>query len=261
MIKKIRFTYAVPVACFIFFAVLLGSCSKTFITVGPDMSPIWTDRADIKTVGYSTTGLPIPMYTFGTGSKRILIFAAIHGNEWTSYSVARNLIELLNTDCELYYGTTVAIIPTANPDGLKKNCRTNPAGVDVNRNFPASNWQETDRTDSYSGPAPASESETKAIINAVETFKPDVIISLHSISSPKHGNNFDGPAQHIAQLLASKNGYNVLPSMGYPTPGSFGTWAGIDRKIPTITLELPRQSSPEEAWQQNRDALLAVIQL
>jgi hypothetical protein len=26
--------------------------------------------------------------------------------------------------------------------------------------------------------------------------------------------------------------------MGYPTPGSFGAFAGIDRGVPTITLEL-----------------------
>ena len=28
--------------------------------------------------------------------------------------------------------------------------------------------------------------------------------------------------------------YPVEPSIGYPTPGSFGTWAGIEKQIPTI---------------------------
>ena len=224
------------------------------------MSPIWTDLANVSTAGYSQSGTPISMYTFGKGPKKILIFAAIHGNEWTSYSVARNLIELLNADPTAYIGKTVTIIPVANPDGLKKNSRVNLNGVDLNRNFPASNWELTERNDSFGGETAASESETHAIVNVVEHFKPDIIISIHSIAAPKHGNNFNGPALDVAKLLASKNGYNVLESMGYPTPGSFGTWAGEDKKIPTITLELPRQQSPSRCWEENRDAILAVIQ-
>ena len=33
--------------------------------------------------------------------------------------------------------------------------------------------------------------------------------------------------------------------MGYPTPGSFGTWAGIEKEIPTITLELDEEVGVE----------------
>ena len=31
---------------------------------------------------------------------------------------------------------------------------------------------------------------------------------------------------------------NVKKDIGYPTPGSFGTYAGIERNIPIITIEL-----------------------
>ena len=39
----------------------------------------------------------------------------------------------------------------------------------------------------------------------------------------------------------------------------FISYAGIDRQIPMITLELPRDLSSEAAWQQNREALLEAI--
>jgi protein MpaA len=55
------------------------------------------------------------------------------------------------------------------------------------------------------------------------------------------------------------NGYPVLATMGYPTPGSLGSWAGIDRQIPIVTLELPREDSGTAAWAQNKEALLAAI--
>jgi hypothetical protein len=28
--------------------------------------------------------------------------------------------------------------------------------------------------------------------------------------------------------------------MGYPTPGSFGTWGGVDRGLPVLTVEFER---------------------
>jgi murein peptide amidase A len=239
---------------------ILGGCAPfAKKPAGPDLSMIRAWSATQVTVGYSVNGWPLTMYVFGDAPRPIFIFAAIHGNEWTSYSVARQLIELLDDRPDLYRGRCVAILPAANPDGLETNTRVNRNGVDVNRNFPAANWQLTERNDSFGGDAPASEPETKAIINAVEILKPAEIISLHSIGGGKHGNNFDGPAGQFADLLAAQNGYKVLPSMGYPTPGSFGTWAGIERHIPTITLELPRDASPQQCWQENKAALLAAI--
>ena len=39
--------------------------------------------------------------------------------------------------------------------------------------------------------------------------------------------------------------YPVEENIGYPTPGSFGTWAGIEKEIPTITLELDKEVGVE----------------
>jgi protein MpaA len=72
-------------------------------------------------------------------------------------------------------------------------------------------------------------------------------------------NNYDGPAQHIAELMSRYNSYPATPTIGYPTPGSLGSWAGIDRQIPMITLELPRKLPGDQAWPNNRQAILAAI--
>jgi protein MpaA len=72
-------------------------------------------------------------------------------------------------------------------------------------------------------------------------------------------NNYDGPAQHIAELMSRYNGYAAKSNIGYPTPGSLGSWAGIDRQIPMITLELPRSLPGNKAWPNNRQAVLAAI--
>jgi len=46
------------------------------------------------------------------------------------------------------------------------------------------------------------------------------------------------PEVHRESRLATA-GYFIRPQIGYPTPGSLGSWLGIDRGIPILTLELP----------------------
>lgn len=216
-------------------------------------------------IGHSVHGRPIDAVTFAfpqlAPADTVLIFAGIHGDEPSSAVVASLLVELLS-DPSLdtsAFPQTVVVVPRASPDGVIAKTRVNANRVDLNRNFPASNWKESRRDRNWNGPSPLSEPESRAIHDLVVSLKPARIVSIHSIRPPRHGNNYDGPAEPLARLMAQHNGYAVLPTMGYPTPGSFGSWAGIDRQIPVITLELPSNVPGDKVWPVNRDALLAFI--
>ena len=187
-----------------------------------------------------------------------LVIAAIHGDESPAVVVGKRLLEYLRDHPEAAAGHSVGVMPLANPDGVAAHTRTNANGVDVNRNFPASNWRPTRPGRNSTGPSPASEPETRAVMQAVATLRPDRVVSIHS---PLRCNNHDGPpaALALAQRMASYNGYPVQASVGYATPGSFGTWAGVDQGIAVVTLELAPHTTGERAWQENRDALLAAI--
>jgi murein peptide amidase A len=211
-------------------------------------------------IGQSVEGRPIILHRFGEGPDLLLVFGGIHGSEPTSVVVAERFAELLRQQPHLWQGHAVAVIPCANPDGLAAGTRTNVNRVDVNRNFPATNWGPSRPGVYHGGPSPASEPETRALIEAIDTLQPTRIISIHSIRRGRHCNNFDGPARPLAELMEQYNGYPVTETMGYPTPGSFGSWAGIDRQIPVITLELPRDQPGEQAWADNREALIAALQ-
>ena len=108
------------------------------------------------------------------------------------------------------------------------------------------------------GPAPASEPETKALLALLTQLQPSRILSIHCHRTDPC-NNFDGPAEGLASVMAGHNGYPVRDSIGYPTPGSLGSFAGVDRRIPTITLELPARQPTPRSWAQNREALVAAI--
>ena len=126
-------------------------------------------------------------------------------------------------------------IPCLNPDGMAENKRTNANNVDLNRNFPTKNWELTEKNEFFGGNEPSSEVETRFVIDIIEKYKPKMILTLHA---PYKIVNYDGPAKEIAEKISEIIGYPVEASIGYPTPGSFGTYCGVERNIPTITLEL-----------------------
>ena len=135
--------------------------------------------------------------------------------------------------------TKLALIPCLN----KSLTRVNSNGVDLNRNFPTKNWKLTERNEFFGGEKPASEEETRFIINTVEKFTPDIILTLHA---PFKVVNYDGDGKNIAEEISDIIRYPVEANIGYPTPGSFGTWAGVEKGIPTITLELDEEVNVEE---------------
>jgi protein MpaA len=210
-------------------------------------------------LGRSVNGIPLTMDLFGNGPDSILIVGGIHGDEPSGAAVAGELARFLQARPELLVGRTVGILARANPDGLLSGTRANAHGVDLNRNFPSRKWRRACAGELPHGPAAASEPETLAVIKAIGIVQPNRIIDVHSIEHGYHCNNYDGAARHLAELLGSFNGYPVSADVGYPTPGALGCWAGVELNIPTITLELPRDLSCTECWQDNARALLAFI--
>jgi len=134
------------------------------------------------------------------------------------------------------------VIPLLNPDGLlrKRSQRMNGNNVDLNRNFPMYDWQNTaikhwiDVTSSnprrYPGEKQLSEPETTWLVEHINRYDPDVIVSVHA----PHGIvDYDGP--HNGPYKLGRLYLNLLGTY----PGSLGNYAGIQRKIPVVTIELP----------------------
>ena len=52
--------------------------------------------------------------------------------------------------------------------------------------------------------------------------------------------NTNGKCQREAEAIAKLTGYEIKESIGYPTPGCLGTYAGLERDMPTLTYEIER---------------------
>lgn len=171
---------------------------------------------------------------------RVLLLGGTHGDELSSVSVVFRWLEILSENHSGMFHWRVA--PLVNPDGLfwRDPKRTNANGVDLNRNFPSEAWWESTRRDwigrtgknprRYPGQGPASEAETRWVVDEVERFRPDVIVSVHA---PYSILDFDGPPKAPQRL-----GPLRLNPLG-TYPGSLGRWAGVGLGLPVVTVELP----------------------
>ena len=177
-----------------------------------------------------------------------LVVGTIHGDEPAGFYIINEYLKRNNVT------NNVLFIPCLNPDGMANNTRVNCNGVDINRNFPTKNWGQNEgdnttcddpQTQYFGGITPASEIETRFLIDTVEKYNPKLVLTLHS---PYKVVNYDGPAEKFAQVIADVIGYPIEKSIGYPTPGSFGTFCGIEKNIPVITLELDDQIPVENLY-------------
>lgn len=189
--------------------------------------------------GASLEGIPLTVHLPERGSVDVVILASIHGDEAeTTVVVSEALRCLPRGDLQ------AAVILCGNPDGMLRGTRGNARGVDLNRNFPTSNWnpdpvryksRANDARDIELSPGSerASEPETKALLALLERLKPRAVVSLHSALACVD----DSGASPLGRRLADRCALPFLTEIGYPTPGSMGTWAG-EQGLNLVTLEL-----------------------
>jgi hypothetical protein len=195
---------------------------------------------------YSVQHTPIlikeyPPLPHRTPQARVLVIGGIHGDEYSSISIVFKWMAILDKHHSGLFHWQIA--PLLNPDGLlrRKSQRMNANGVDLNRNFVTPNWQEESRRywvqrtrrdpRRYPGPAPLSEPETRWLTDIIDRFQPHTIVAIHA---PHGVLDFDGPRPRPRRF-----GNLYLNLLGV-YPGSLGNYAGVQNRLPVITIELPR---------------------
>jgi len=234
--------------------VVTGCDSTTPTTRHAHADSLGPIRYKAKVAGRSVEHRPIMAQVYGHGDDVILLMAGIHGSEAKGVPILNRLGKELWDRPELLEGRTVVLIPEVNPDGLETGKRRNANGVDLNRNFPADNFDGKDKH----GNEPLSQPESRIILELVNMYQPNHIVTYHE---PLECIDYDGEnAKPLAEAMGLHTDLPVKRLGG--RPGSLGSYFGIDRGIPCITFELPknaRKMADDELWERYGQATLAAI--
>jgi len=189
------------------------------------------------TIGHSVMGRPINAYRRSTGGAQVryLVVGQMHGDEPAGTEVVRGRL----LDIALPDGVTMWFIPTINPDGLARGTRTNARGVDLNRNFPFHWVRSGIGTNTYSGPRPQSEPETRAVLAFLDRLRPQTIVSIHQ---PLDCVDFSGGDPAVTRWLARHLGLPTRGLSGYT--GTMTSW--YNHRFPArtaVTVELPQPAT------------------
>lgn len=234
----------------VLFALCVAGCGTPRPVVGvPAPGPAG------EVVGHSVEGRPIVARRVGHGTRCVLFVGSIHGDEREGRVATAALPGLVRADPELAGRVRLVVVEDLNPDGSAARRRYNARGVDLNRNFPAANFRPGRRN----GARPESEPEARALADLVRRERPDLVIVCHSARDGSYV-NFDGPGRVLAERFARRAGWRVVPSEElHATPGSLGSWIGIDQGVPILTLEFRRGMDPRDAWREIRPAILHLL--
>ncbi|MBX7232653.1 MAG: DUF2817 domain-containing protein [Bdellovibrionales bacterium] len=186
--------------------------------------------------GYNSSQVPIFAYRFGYSKNHVLVLGGVHGNETEGVYLSQVLLEHCLKQFSLDLSLT--IVPIFNPHGVYNHQRCNDRNVDLNRNLPTKDWNHQTLNPRYPpGPNANSEPENQALVQWIELNQPTLIISLHSWYPLL---NTNGNCLSVAQVIQKWTHYKIEESIGYPTPGCLGTFAGLEKNIPTLTYEIER---------------------
>jgi len=209
-----------------------------------------TDFTSRNIAGHSHEGRDVLVYQYGDPIKPgLLVLCTVHAREWISAMacpwVAR---QLAVGDAAILQTYAVYIMPVVNPDGYafshEKNryFRTNRRpgsyfGVDLNRNFPrrwnsCSQWQRCSSgsvgasSQTYRGPSPGSEPETRAVMAVADEIEATsglvLFLDIHSYFAVVSG-RYDDATADSSPISAQQNvaGPRIVDAMnsidGYGT--------------------------------------------
>lgn len=208
-----------------------------------------TCRAGTETIGRSVNGRPLTAYFYGTGDSVVLFTGGIHGSEPSGTYLLQDWIEYLDKNAyKIPAGRRVVVVPSLNPDGIAARSRYNAHNVNLDRNFPSSDWTTDIDTGNGivkggGGAAPFSEPESVAIANLTERLKPRLVMSYHARGSLVGVNDF-ADSRAIGTVYANAVGYRPMfdhteQIMGYDLTGEYETWIGEKLGAPAVLIELP----------------------
>lgn len=231
-------------------------------------------------IGQTVQGTDIPCYDLGHGPTHYAVVAGIHGNEVGTVNTAINLLNWFQTQTSLHEHITLHVVPCLNMDGYRLATqhpdawhggligRANAHGVDLNRNFPTTDFQSeawhnfgknySQRRKEFAGSSPGSEPETQAIINLLQTNNIKLYLALHNRAGDVT-TSVGTTVETLAVLWQQHTGYAWMQESEWKQLGQTGTAKQWCEENNIIYFEIEERYRWQSDWEHCQAAYTAIF--
>ncbi|WP_151084693.1 M14 family zinc carboxypeptidase [Nocardioides cynanchi] len=189
-----------------------------------------------RVIGHSVQGRPLVAWHLGEpGRRRVVLLAVMHGDEGAPRRILTDL-----RDGPPVHDLNLWVVPVYNPDGLAAGTRKNAHGVDLNRNYP---YRWIPQSGGYeSGPRPASEPETRAMMRFLARVHPSYVLSFHQ---PLHAVDVTERPRFSRRVARALGLPMTRLDCGSTCHGTMTMW--FDHRFPGFALTVEYGASPSRA--------------
>ena len=279
-------------------AVNITTQKYTYRQMKTDMSELakqYSDYCELTKIGTSVAGRAICDFAIGNpdAQQSLLVVSTLHAREYICSAMLMQEIEYYlrnynrsldgSIPARVLKNTQIHYIVMANPDGVtisqtkQTRWKANGRGVDLNRNFPATEFVVDGKpgAEGYSGRKPLSEPEAKAISDLTKELKENQqlsgVVNYHAMGQIVFGGCSDPKikkgTQTMYRIARKLTGYR--DAGGYSTGekssgGSYRDYVMDLLEIPSITIEVGGTAAPcsyreyASVFQKNRLVMLKI---
>ena len=209
-----------------------------------------------KVIGKTTEGRPLHTRRYGNNGPRTLIVAGLDGEDRIAVRWIDHLADEMARRPELFQSSEVLVFRAGNPDGLMKKASENARGVLINRNFPSRRYRPL--PDLSSGAGPATEAETRALLDNLYTFHPRRVIHLTATTARTKA-YYNRSAREIASELQRAYSLDIEPLDIERYPGSLEDFADGTLEAGVLSIQLNVGNDWQQIWSKHQPTILTAV--
>ena len=209
-----------------------------------------------KVIGKTTQGRKMHSMHLGTTGVRTLVIAGLDGEDRVAVRWLEQLALELASRPDLIENNEVVFFRAGNPDGLVRQSKGNARGVPLNRNFPSRRYRQPFGMPQFA--VPASEVETRVMLDTLYSFRPRRVIHLSSTPGRSQViyNRLSKPA---ATELERSAKLTLFPFDPEQNPGSIEDFADGTLEAAVLSLKVNAGRDWQQTWTRLQPQVLSAV--
>ena len=209
-----------------------------------------------KVIGKTTEGRKIHSMHLGNNGVRTLVIAGLDGQDRVAVRWLEEMAQELASRPDLIENNEVTFFRAGNPDGLVHQYKGNARGVPLNRNFPSRRYRQPFGLPQFA--VPASEVETRVMLDTLYSFRPRRVIHLSSTSGRSQV-VFNRISKPVATELERSAKITLFPFDSEQNPGSIEDFADGTLEAAVLSVKVNPGRSWQQTWTGLQPHILAAV--